>query len=62
MQTGYKILSIAHRIHYITHCKQNTLYYGLHTEYIILGIAHRIHDIKANRMHYIKHCTQNTLY
>ena len=39
MQTEYTILSIANRIHYIKHCKQNTLYLALHTEYIILSIA-----------------------
>ena len=54
MQTEYTILRMAHRIQYIKHCKENTLYYGLQKEYTILNIAHRIH--------YIKHCKQNTLY
>ena len=78
MQTVYTILSIAHRIHFIKHCKQNTLYSALKTEYTILRILYikqckqttlyqalqREYTILsiANRIQNIKHCTQNTLH
>ena len=54
MQTEYNILRIAHRIQYIKHCKENTLYYRLQKEYTILNIAHRIQ--------YIMHCKEDTPY